>query len=55
MAFLNSKPFQDFPVANAAVQTFSSSVNAGNTLVRWNERARPRWAIRCAGVPAISF
>src|SRR5262245_30887168 len=26
----------------------------GKTLVRWNERAMPRWAIRCGGVPVMS-
>ena len=42
-------------MAKAATQTLSSSENAGNTLVRWNERARPRWAMRLAGVPVISL
>jgi hypothetical protein len=50
---LKSKPFQDRPVAKAATQTFSRSESAGNTLVRWKERAMPRCATRCAGVPVI--
>ena len=42
-------------MAKAATQTLSNSENAGNTLVRWNERARPRWATRLAGVPVMSL
>ena len=26
----------------------------GKMLVRWNDRAIPRWAMRCGGVPAMS-
>src|SRR4030095_14661212 len=41
--------------AKAASQTLSRIDRVGKRLVRWKDRAMPRCAMRCGGVPAISW
>ena len=49
-----ARPRQESWRAKAASHTLSAMDSVGKMLVRWKDRAMPRWAILCGGVPAMS-